>query len=120
MKELLIVDDHHGIRILLKEVFNKEGYLVHLATNGAEAVRITERENIDCILLDMKVPDMSGIEMIKKLKEIKNNLPIIMMSGFSEHNVIQEALNHGALHYFTKPFNIHDVIEGVRNCLIIR
>ncbi len=115
MNELLIVDDHQGIRVLLEEVFNKEGYLVHLATNGAEAIRIAKNKELDCVLLDMKIPDMNGLEIIKKLKEIKLNVPIIMMSAFSEHHVIQQALDCGASHFFTKPFNIHEVIVGVKS-----
>nr|WP_106783496.1 response regulator [Lysinibacillus timonensis] len=114
MKELLIVDDHQGIRLLLKEVFTQEGYCIHLATSGAEAIAITEKENIHCVLLDMKIPDMSGLEIVKKLKEINPDLPIIMMSAYGEQEVIQEALDNGAIHYFTKPFNIHEVIDGVK------
>ena len=120
MKELLIVDDHQGIRILLKEIFNKEGYLVHLATNGAEAISIAESKEIDCVILDMKIPDMNGLEIIRKIKAIKCDIPVIMMSGFSEQTVIREAIECGASCFFTKPFNIHDLIDSVRNNVLIK
>ncbi|HWL24719.1 MAG TPA: response regulator [Ureibacillus sp.] len=113
-KELLIIDDHQGIRLLLSEVFHKEGYFVHLASTGAEALRIAKERNIDCVLVDMKIPDMSGIEIIKKLREIKQESSIIMMSGFSENMVIKEAFQHGVSHFFTKPFNIFELIESVK------
>lgn len=118
LKELLIVDDHQGIRLLLKEIFNKEGYLVHLAANGAEAISLAENEKIDGVLVDMKIPDMSGIEIIKKIKNINATIPIFMMSGFSEDNLIKDAKENGATRFFTKPFNIHDVIDGVRAVLL--
>lgn len=119
MKELLIVDDHQGIRLLLKEVFNKEGYLVHLATSGAEAIRLVEKNNLHCVLLDMKIPDMNGLEIINRIKNIKCDLPIIMMSAFSEQTLIEKALEQGASSFFTKPFNIHDLITTVKNKVYI-
>ncbi|WP_097147618.1 response regulator [Ureibacillus acetophenoni] len=119
MKELLIVDDHQGIRLLLKEVFNKEGYLVHLATSGAEAIRLVEKYNLHCVLLDMKIPDMNGLEIIKRIKNINCDLPIIMMSAFSEQTLIEKALEQGASCFFTKPFNIHDLITTVKNKVYI-
>lgn len=118
VKELLIVDDHQGIRLLLKEVFNKEGYLVHLAANGAEAIHIAQKEKIDGVLLDMKIPDMSGLEIIKKIKSINSTIPIMMMSGFSEDSLIKNAMDYGATYFFTKPFNIHEIINGVKSVLL--
>lgn len=119
VKELLIVDDHQGIQLLLKEVFNKEGYLVHLATNGAEAIHLAEKNNIHCAILDMKIPDMNGLEIIKRIRKINCDIPIIMMSAFSEQSLIDKALNLGASSFITKPFNIHDLIESVKNKVYI-
>lgn len=113
VKEILIVDDNRGIRMLLEEVFSKDGYLVHLAANGAEAISIAENKDIHCVLLDMKLPDMNGIEILKTIVQFKKNLPFIMMSAYAEQDLIEKAKNNGAIHFITKPFNIHELKELV-------
>mgnify|MGYP003563437882 FL=1 len=62
MKQLLIVDDQQGIRLLLNEVFKREGYTTYLAANGIEALELAEKIKLDNVLLDMKIPRMNGIE----------------------------------------------------------
>ena len=81
VKEILIVDDQPGIRLLLNEVFKKEGYVTHLAPNGVEALKIFDQQHIDCVLLDMKIPGMNGIEILQKLKEKNKDLPVMMMTA---------------------------------------
>ena len=116
-KQLLIVDDQPGIRLLLNEVFKKEGYVTHLAPNGMEALKIFNQEKIDCVLLDMKIPGMNGIEILQQLKEKNKELPVMMMTAYGEQDLIDEALSLGASNYFTKPFNIFDVLNEVKKYL---
>ncbi|WP_313893339.1 response regulator [Psychrobacillus sp.] len=113
MKHLLIVDDQLGIRMLLKEVFSQEGYEVSLASNGFEALQIMEEQKIDGVLLDMKIPGMDGIQILKKLKEKWPKLPVMMMTAYGELNLIQESISLGAALYFTKPFDIFEVRDAV-------
>ena len=117
VKEILIVDDQPGIRLLLNEVFKKDGYVTHLAPNGIEALKIFDQEHIDCVLLDMKIPGMNGIEILQKLKEKNKDVPVMMMTAYGEQDLIDEALRLGASNYFTKPFNIFDVLKEVGNIL---
>lgn len=117
MKNILIVDDQLGIRILMKEVFSQEGYEVRLAANGFEALDIVKEANIDGVLLDMKIPGMDGIQILKKLKESWPHLPVMMMTAYGELDLIQEAMELGASHYFTKPFDIFEVRDTVNNLL---
>lgn len=69
-EKILIVDDQYGIRILLNEVFHKEGYQTFQAANGIQALDIVTKERPDLVLLDMKIPGMDGIEILKRMKMI--------------------------------------------------
>lgn len=117
MKQLLIVDDQLGIRMLLKEVFAQEGYEISLASNGYEALKQLEEKPIAGVLLDMKIPGMDGIQILKKIKEQSPELPVMMMTAYGELNLIQEAMGLGASLYFTKPFDIFEVRDAVNNLL---
>ncbi|AQQ54295.1 response regulator [Planococcus lenghuensis] len=113
MKTILIVDDQPGIRLLLAEVFKKEGYHTVLASNGIEALRKTDETAPDAVLLDMKIPGMNGIEILKRLKAEKPDLPIMMMTAYGELDLIEESVSLGAVRYFTKPFDIFEVRDAV-------
>ncbi len=92
MKRLLIVDDQQGIRLLLNEVLKKEGYITYLAANGSEALKYADEQEMDCVLLDMKIPGMDGIEILRRLKKKFPKLPVFMMTAYGELDVVQEAL----------------------------
>ena len=104
--------------MLLNEVFKKEGYRTHLAGNGLDALNIAETEKIDCVLLDMKIPGMDGLEILKSLKEMGINLPVVMMTAYGEQDIMDKALELGAVQYFTKPFNIFEVRDEVNKILV--
>ncbi len=83
-EKILIVDDQYGIRILLNEVFNKEGYQTFQAANGLQALDIVTKERPDLVLLDMKIPGMDGIEILKRMKVIDENIRVIIMTAYGE------------------------------------
>ena len=117
MKKILIVDDQKGIRILLDEVFSREGYEIHQASNGLEALNILKVEDINCVLLDMKIPGLSGLDILKHIRENKLSIPVFMMTAFREQELMNEARELGVINYFTKPFNIFDIRNEVINVL---
>src|SRR3954447_2785158 len=115
MKEkILIVDDQFGIRILLNEVFQKEGYQTFQAANGVQALEIVTNHHPDLVLLDMKIPGMDGIEILKRMKVIDPEIRVIIMTAYGELDMIQEAKDLGALTHFAKPFDIDDIRAAVR------
>ncbi|SDZ45007.1 two-component system, response regulator, stage 0 sporulation protein F [Evansella caseinilytica] len=114
-KKLLIVDDQFGIRVLLNEVFEKDGYKTLQASNGKAALKIVEEENPDLILLDMKIPGMDGLEILREIKKMGANSKVIMMTAYGELEMINEAMQLGALTHFAKPFDIDEVRDEVRN-----
>ncbi|KIL34573.1 CheY-like receiver protein [Cohnella kolymensis] len=108
-KKLLIVDDQVGIRVLLLEVFATEGYDTFQAANGRAALDIVRTHPPDLVLLDMKIPGMDGLEILKQIKEIDRSIKVIMMTAYGELDMIKEATDLGALMHFTKPFDIDEM-----------
>jgi len=118
MKEkLLIVDDQFGIRVLLKEVFDKDGYETFDASNGNQALTIIKDESPDLVLLDVKIPGMDGLEILKEIRERKLETNVIMMTAYGELEMINEAKKLGAVAHFAKPFDIDEVRMKIRGFL---
>lgn len=114
MKHLLIVDDEPAIRLLLREVFQKEDFETTLAANGQEAIALCEQQTFDCALLDMRMPGMTGLETLIKIRDMGMELPVIMMTAYGERDLIERAQQLGIKGYFTKPFNIFDIRDAVQ------
>lgn len=118
--KILIVDDQFGIRILLNEVMVREGYETYQAANGIQALEIVQNHEPDLILLDMKIPGMDGIEILKRVKKIDPDIRVIIMTAYGELDMIQEAKELGAITHFAKPFDIDDIRKAVRDYLPIQ
>jgi two-component system, response regulator, stage 0 sporulation protein F len=119
-EKILIVDDQFGIRILLNEVLNKEGYNTFQAANGVQALDIVTKHSPDLVLLDMKIPGMDGIEILKRMKQIDADIRVIIMTAYGELDMIQKARDLGAMTHFAKPFDIDDIRKAVKDYLPIR
>ncbi|WP_138496404.1 response regulator [Paenibacillus pinistramenti] len=116
-KKVLIVDDQNGIRILLMEVFGSEGYKTFQAANGKIALEIVQKESPDLVLLDMKIPGMDGLEILKHIKAVNPEIKVIMMTAYGELDMIKQAEELGALMHFTKPFDIDEMRIAVNTQL---
>lgn len=108
-KKVLVVDDQFGIRILIKEVFSKDDLIIYQAANGRQALEIAEEHDPDLILLDMKMPGMDGLELLRRLQILSCRAKIIMMTAYGELDILDEATKLGALAHFTKPFDIEEL-----------
>ncbi|AHD07585.1 response regulator [Paenibacillus larvae] len=115
--KVLIVDDQNGIRVLLMEVFNNEGYETFQAPNGKTALEIVRKEAPDLVLLDMKIPGMDGLDILKHIKNIDSSIKVIMMTAYGELDMIKEATELGAIMHFTKPFDIDEMRQAVQQQL---
>lgn len=118
-KKLLIVDDQNGIRILLMEVFSSEGYETYQASNGKLALEIVRNVSPDLVLLDMKIPGMDGLDILKHIKSINPSIKVIMMTAYGELDMIKEATDLGAIMHFTKPFDIDELRQAVNQHLCL-
>ena len=112
MPKLLVVDDEIALCDLLRHFFIKQGYRVVMATSGAEALALVTKEQPDLMLLDVKMPRMSGIEVLKQLRARGDEVMVIMVSATRDDVTINEAKRLGAIDYVTKPFHL-DYLEQV-------
>ncbi len=116
--KILIVDDQYGIRLLLYEVFSKEGYRTFQAANGKEALDIVKNVEPDIVLLDMKIPGMDGLEILKHIKKINRDIKVIMMTAYGELDMLKEASSYDVITHFTKPFDIDQIRLVVNEVMI--
>ncbi len=118
MKRLLIVDDELLIRDLLYDCFSTQDYQISMAESGQKALDILGSERIDCILTDLKMPDMDGLELIEKAGElIDRSVPVIIMTGFPSLETAIEAIRKRVCDYFVKPFNVNRMLRAVEKAL---
>ncbi|NLV22638.1 MAG: response regulator [Syntrophomonadaceae bacterium] len=115
--KILIVDDQKGVRRLLEELFKKEGWDVKVASDGQEAINMVEERLPDIILMDVKMPNMNGLEASQIILQTHNHVPIIMMTAYGEIEVVKKALEAGVKKCITKPFDIIVLRDMVNNLI---
>jgi len=112
---ILIVDDEESVRDSLYNWFTEDGYAVESAENARKALSMLESENFDIILADIKMPGMDGLEMLRRIKTLKKDAIVIVMTAFATVNTAVMALKDGAFDYVTKPFDPDDLSHLIRN-----
>jgi putative two-component system response regulator len=109
---ILVVDDEAGSRESLRMIL-KPFYEVHTASDGQEALRLIQNRDVDVVTLDLNMPRLSGIEVLKEIKKLKPETEVIVITGYGTLNNAQEAIHFGAGNFISKPFNVADVISMV-------
>ncbi|HYE16344.1 MAG TPA: response regulator, partial [Pyrinomonadaceae bacterium] len=109
MANILIVDDEPGMRQLLSLVFGRSGHSVRAAEGGAKAIEMLRREPADLIVSDVKMPDMTGIELLRKAREFLPDAAVIMMTAFATVETAREAFKLGADDFIQKPFDVDEL-----------
>ncbi|MEW6097328.1 MAG: response regulator [bacterium] len=108
-ENILLVDDEQDICTILSMILKKEGYEIIIAQTGASALAQIEKKSFNVVLLDIRLPDMSGLEVLKRIKTKAPNTVVIIMTGFSSMEWAIEALRYGAYDYLQKPLDIEKV-----------
>ena len=109
MANLLIVDDEQGMRQLLTHVFGRAGHAVRAAENGAKALELLRQGPADLIVSDVKMPDMNGIELLRKVREFLPDVAVVMMTAFATVDTAREAFKLGADDFIQKPFDVDEL-----------
>lgn len=115
MAKIMICDDAAFMRMMIKDILTKNGYeVVAEAENGAIAVEKYPETNPDLVLMDITMPDMDGIQALKKIKEINPDANVIMCSAMGQQAMVIEAIQSGAKDFIVKPFQADRVVEAVK------
>jgi two-component system, NtrC family, response regulator PilR len=109
MASVLIVDDERSMRDFLKILLEKEGHKVAIAESGKRALDILDNQQVDVIVSDIRMPGMTGIELLEAVKEESPDLPVIMITAFASPDDAVLAMKNGAFDYITKPFNVDEI-----------
>ncbi|MEA1979565.1 MAG: response regulator [candidate division Zixibacteria bacterium] len=113
---ILIVDDEDVIKTLLKRIIENDGYKVVNASNGNEALDIIEKQNISVVVSDIKMPGMSGVELLKAIKSKYVQMQVLLMTGNSLEFSKEKAMASGADGFIAKPFNSIEILEKISLC----
>lgn len=115
MKKILLIDDEESIHLLYREEFEEEGYEVHSALSGEEALEKFSLINPDLVILDINMPGMNGIDVLRRLKELDSKMPVILSSAYQEFK--QDLASWASDDYIVKSSNLDELKESVKRHL---
>lgn len=117
---ILIVDDEKNLREGLAEAFGLEGYATLSAQDGQEAIALLEQNYVDLVVTDLKMPRVSGMELLQHIKRRWQNIPVIIITAHGDISEAVSAMQYGALEFITKPLDLEHLLKLARNALEIR
>src|ERR1044072_6425247 len=117
MANLLIVDDELGMRQFLTHLFQREGHVVRVAGSGSEALELLRQQAPDLIISDIRMPDMSGVDLLREVRAMLPEVEVVMMTAFANVDTAREAFLLGAYDFVQKPFDNDLLKETVARAL---
>ena len=114
---ILVVDDEPEMRTLFEQILSADGAEILGAHSGAAALAIAQRTRLDLVILDVKLPDVSGTEVLRRLRKRDDSLPVIMVTSYGSADTVRTSMRLGAFDYVTKPFDIREIKRIVREAL---
>ena len=110
---ILIVDDEPAVAEMLRDIFESQGYAVDGASNGGDALMLASLSRPDAVILDIKLPDSSGPEVLGRLQDLDDSIPVLMLSGSDDEDLARGLLKAGAIDYIRKPFQFDELTQAV-------
>ncbi len=111
--KVLLVDDEIGYLNVLSNRLSKRSFIPTKAFSGTEAIQILRRMDFDVVVLDLKMEDMDGIEVLKVMKRMVPELPVILLTGHGSHTAAKEGVLAGAFDYLTKPCELTELMDKI-------
>ena len=118
--KILVVDDEPHIREVLQQLLETEGYVTAGADSGAEALELVREFMPHIVFLDIRMPEMDGIQCLRRIKEIEQNVEVVMISGFATIEMAKRALEIGAFDYIGKPLSFDHIRDIIRQISITK
>src|SRR5512133_3361969 len=112
INRILVADDEESMRWVLSKALRKKGFTVDIARDGDEALRLVKTESYDLAILDIKMPGISGLDLLDSVRDLNNDLLVVIMTAEAGMKNAVEAMKRGAYDYLTKPFDL-DVIDAI-------
>ena len=116
---ILVVDDEEVIRLLFKDTLEELGHRVTTTETAAGALEVVEQQDLDLAFLDLKMPGMDGAELFRQIKALKPRLPVTIITGYPDSDIMARALSQGPFGVMNKPFGESDIFTAVHNFLRI-
>jgi len=116
---ILVVDDEKIVRSLFKDTLEELGHRVITAETGSEGLELVKQQDFDLVFLDLKMPGMDGAELFRQIKTIKPTLPVTIITGYPDSEMMSRALAHGPFGVMKKPFDELDIVAAVNAFLRI-
>jgi DNA-binding response OmpR family regulator len=116
-KRLLLVDDEEGYVAVLAKRLGRRAFEVKTALSGSEAIRTLRNGSFDLAVVDLKMEDMDGIEVLKVFKKMVPSMPVIMLTGHGSEKAAREGLELGASGYLTKPCDLEELMEKIKEAI---
>lgn len=120
MSSILVIEDSSHIRTLVRDILQREGYTTVEAENGSQALQMVSTDLFDCIILDLIMPDVSGLKILKYLKEVGSDIPVIIVTAHLQKKVREHCLQLGAAAFINKPFSRDELRHEVNRLVGLR
>jgi DNA-binding NtrC family response regulator len=111
--KLLLVDDEQAYVSVLARRFQRKGFLVKIANNGTQGIQLARHEDFDVAVLDLKMDDMDGIEVLKIFKKMVPKMEVIMLTGHGSEQAARDGMKYGSFDYCTKPCDFEDLVAKI-------
>ena len=114
---LLIIDDDPAACRIFKKILGEEGYSILTATDAVKGLRLIKEKSPEIVFLDIKMPRIDGIELLRRIRKINQDVTVIMLTGFATLDTARKAMELGAHDYVTKPFDLEAIKASIRDAL---
>lgn len=116
-RTILVVDDAAFMRMMIRDILAREGYVIQEAVNGRDAIEKYRETRPDLVTLDITMPEVDGIEALQAIRQINPDARVLMVSAMGQQKLIVDALEAGAADFLVKPFQPTKVLQAVKKCL---
>lgn len=113
MLKILIIDDNEIVLLTMKNILKNRDFFVEVAANGTDGLEKFKNDTFDIVFLDLGLPDIHGLEILREIRDSKPELPVIIMTAYGKEAYFEEAMKLNASEYLEKPFDDHVILQAI-------